>query len=105
MRAEDLQRPIMMHICKDGTITYRKRGEPVFNGRALPFFSVDTEEEAQDLQVMLCSLQYDTHPDLPPTEPWYRYWQFSGELDGIPEVTAKFRELYTRFKEQNSDQR
>lgn len=32
-------RPVMLHVCKDGTVSYRMPGEPVFNGVALPVFS------------------------------------------------------------------
>lgn len=91
--AQDLERPVMLHVCKDGTITFRRRGQPVFNGRALAFFSVETEEEAQTLQVLMCSAQYGEHPDLP-GETWYRRWQFSGELDGLPEICDDFAKAY-----------
>ena len=91
--ALDLERPIKLHVCKDGTITYRSAGEPVFNGRALPFFSVETVEEAQQLQVLFCALQHGEHPDLP-GQSWYRRGQFAGEIDDIPELADLFRKGY-----------
>ena len=78
---EDLARPVKLHVCKDGTITYRRPPQPVFNGVALAFFSVETEEEAKALQVLMCAAQYCEHPDLP-GQTWYRRWQFTGEIDG-----------------------
>lgn len=91
--SQDLERPVMLHVCKDGTITFRRHGQPVFNGMALPFFSVESEEEAQTLQVLMCSAQYGEHPDLP-GQTWYRRSQFSGEIDGIPEVCEDFAKAY-----------
>ena len=44
-------RAIMIDICKDGTISFRNRGSRAFNGKALPVFSVDTEQEANSIQV------------------------------------------------------
>lgn len=62
---EDLSRPILLHCCKDGTITCRARGEPIFNGVALPVFSVADRDEAEQLVLMCCKRQYDEHPNFP----------------------------------------
>lgn len=67
---EDLSRPIIIHVCKDGTISYRRRTEPVFNGRALPVFSVDTEQQAQDIQLRFGRLQHRAHRQMP-GKSWY----------------------------------
>ena len=64
-------RPIKLHICRDGTISYRRDGEPVLNGVALPVFSVDTEEQAKSIQVRFGRQQYTEHPDQP-GRPWYK---------------------------------
>ena len=98
IRREDLARPIKLHVCKDGTITYRKVGQPVFNGLALPFFSVDNEQHAEALQILLCALQYVRHPDQPERE-WYKHWQFGGELEDIPELADEFRRTYVKMLE------
>ena len=75
-----LDKEVLLDVCRDGTITFRKIGEPIFNGKALPFFSVDTVERARELQILLCKAQYEEHPKLP-GQVWYRYHQFGGELD------------------------
>jgi len=45
-------RPVLIDISTDGTITYRRRGEPPI--RAFPIFSVSSEDEARRLQTYLC---------------------------------------------------
>lgn len=84
-------RRFMLHVCKDGTVTYRDTavGEKVFNGRALPVFSVDTVEEAKQIQIRFCRLQYGSHP-LMPGRPWYKLNEFSGELEDLDRVTKMF---------------
>jgi hypothetical protein len=69
---EDMRRPFMLHICKDGTISYRNaaKRERVFNGVALPVFSVETEEQAKAIQVRFGRRQYGEHP-LMPGRIWY----------------------------------
>lgn len=59
----DLGRRWMLHVCKDGTVTYRDTsvGAPVFNGAALPVFSVDTAARAEALIVRFCRKQYNSH--------------------------------------------
>ena len=81
-----LLRPIMIHICKDGTISYRHPYEPVFNLAALPVFSVSTVQQAKDIQVMFGVKQYIAHPDMP-GQPWYRWTNFSGEVEALEDVT------------------
>lgn len=98
---EDLSRPVMIHICKDGTISYRQHGEPVFNGVALPVFSVDTVEEAHSLQVLCGSAQWEEHPQMP-GKTWYRLsahgFPHVLELDQLPRVAELFRERYKLIK-------
>lgn len=92
-------RPIMIHVCKDGTVSYRdKRTKTkVFNGRALPVFSVDTVEQAEQIQIRFCRLQYGSHPEAKPntgTDKWYTLTVFSGELEDLDRVTAEFVAFY-----------
>jgi hypothetical protein len=96
-------RRFMLHVCKDGTVTYRDKsiGEKVFNGSALPVFSVDTADEAKWIQVRFCKLQYESHP-LMPGKPWYKMFPFSGELDDLDRVRSLFAECYKRMKERNA---
>lgn len=91
----NLSRPILIHCCRDGTITYRTRQERVFNSVALPVFSVNSEEEAKALQVRFCSRQHKEHPKLK-GKPWYVLPNFGGEVDDLAGVTARFSEWYAK---------
>src|SRR5258706_5281352 len=88
----ELDRPVLIHVCKDGTISYRTRAEPVFNGRALPVFSVDTEEQARAVQVRFGRRQYGEHPDLP-GRPWYRWTDFDGDVEKLDDVSRAICEF------------
>lgn len=99
----NFDRPIMIHICKDGTISYRdKRTKTkVFNGRALPVFSVDTVYDAKQLQVRFGRLQYGPHPEAKAhtgTLNWYKLNDFGGELEDLDGVTEMFAAFYARRK-------
>lgn len=96
-RNHHLSRPILLDLCKDGTVTYRSQGEPSFNGMALPVFSVDTAEQAEAIQVRFCRRQYASHPRLL-GKPWYRWTDFSGELDDMQAVTEAMHEFYVHLK-------
>jgi hypothetical protein len=72
-RSDDLSREYIIHICHDRTFTIRKKGEPVFNGVALPVFSTDTLEQAKSLQMLHCKRNLVEHPDLP-GQPWMRFF-------------------------------
>lgn len=91
-------RPIMLHVCKDGTLTYRDKTkrEKVFNGVALPVFSVDTVEEAQRIQTHFCSLQYTRHPHKNGPEKWYVVSPmiFRGELEDLDRVMVEFAKFW-----------
>lgn len=76
----NLSRPILIHVCKDGTISYRTRKQKVFNGRALPICSVETEKDAQSLQIRFGSRQWTEHPQMR-GKIWYR---LSVLPDGMP---------------------
>lgn len=103
---EAYDRRFMIHVCKDGTVTYRDKsiGEKVFNGRALPVFSVDTADEAERIRVRFCKLQYGHHP-LMPGKPWYKLNEFSGELEDLDRVRNMFAEFYKDMKERNAKRR
>ena len=93
-------RRYMIHVCKDGTVTYRDAvvGEKVFNGRALPVFSVDTIEEAIAIQIRFCRLQYGSHPRMP-GKPWYKLNEFSGELEDLDRVRTMFAQFHKERRE------
>lgn len=97
----ELDRPVIIHVCKDRTLSFRTKDEPVFNGVALPVFSVDTRAEAEMLVTAVGSLQYEEHPQLP-GKPWRKIsveFKQHLELDDLPYVAAKLRDVYTRMKE------
>jgi hypothetical protein len=93
MKREDFKRPIVIYICKDGTISYRHKSEPVFNGRALPVFTVDTVDQAKAVQARFGRLQYGEHPQQPGL-PWYRWTDFGGEVEDLDGVSDAIREFY-----------
>ena len=100
-----MSRAVYIHCCKDRTLTYRTKGQPVFNGVALPVFSVDTEEEAKDLITLVSRAQYEEHPQLP-GQVWYKI-TLSGDLDfkhaleieDLRAVTDKLESAYQHIKE------
>lgn len=92
----DFSRPVMIHVCKDGTISYRTKAEPVFNGVAMPVFSVDTIEQALDAQVMFGRKQYVDHPQLP-GRPWYKWTGFPGTVEALDKVTDRLREWFYKY--------
>ena len=101
----DLSRPILFHCCRDRTLTYRQPGEPVFNDIALPVFSVDTIEEAEELQILVCERVHVNHPAMP-NKPWYKIYMglgefgypFDLELDHLEQVTEDLRKVYKMIK-------
>lgn len=97
-----LNKEFKIHICQDGTLTYRHNSEQVFNGRALPCYSTDTREKAQELITLIGVVQYKEHPLLP-GQPWFVYPNFGGEVEDITKATAKFRymEELTQGKQKN----
>lgn len=90
---DHLSRRVLLHICQDGTVTYRVPPQKVFNGVALPFFSTDTVEQAKALQVILCKSQYIRHPKLP-NQPWYVFPGFAGSLEDMLRVAEIFAKQY-----------
>jgi hypothetical protein len=108
LRRDDLSRSVIVHVCKDRTLSYRQRGEPVFNGAALPAFSVDTEEEAEALLALVGSLCDAVHPLLPPGRPWLKLWNgVAGDkptldLPDLDEATDYLRSAYGRMRERQA---
>ena len=90
---DNLKRSILIHICKDGTLTYRTREQPVFNGAALPVFSVNTEKEAKTVILLASSRQKTSHPLLP-NEGWFVMNNFSNTLGGMDAASAKLQLCY-----------
>jgi hypothetical protein len=100
---ENLTRPILIDICLDGTLTYRAKKEKVFNGDALPIFSVNSKEEAKQLLVMCGSKQYQNHPLLP-NDPWYVLSSFSNDFDGLSDATEELKNMYNTNIQSNLTQ-
>lgn len=100
-----LDKPVLIHICKDKTLSYRRKHQPVFNKVALPVFSVHNEYEAEQLLLAVGRRQYTTHP-LMPDQPWFKI-TLAGPLDfktlldmeDLPAVEAKLLAAYNRVKE------
>jgi hypothetical protein len=56
--------------------------------RALPVFTVNSEEEARELQIALCRLQYDGRHTLT---------DFGGHFEDLEKATDTLRRAYERF--------
>ena len=98
---DHLSRAVMIHCCKDRTLSYRTRDEKVFNGRALPVFSVDTKEEAESLLTLVGCVQYERHP-LMPDRPWRKVNLAKNprllDLPDLDEVTAILQHAHGLMK-------
>jgi hypothetical protein len=73
MEHEIFKRPVIVHIGKDGTISYLNRAtmtQPVLVEALMPVYSVDTEEQAKQLQVIFGRLQYRDNTR-EPGKSWY----------------------------------
>lgn len=77
-----LEGKYLIHCCKDRTLTYRTKEQPIFNGVAIPVYSVDTQQEAEDLIILTCRKQYKEHP-LMRGKPWFKI-TLDGALDFKP---------------------
>lgn len=95
-----LDRAVLVDVCKDGTISYRERvkKEKRLNNAALPVYSVDTVEEARALQVHFGAKQYTEHPRQPGRE-WFVLPGFAGEIDALDNVSRCFDDFYRRVVE------
>lgn len=104
LNREHFKRPVFIHVCKDKTLSYRRAGQPIFNGAALPAFTVEDEAEAQALLVLVGRAQYEEHPLLP-RKTWYKI-TLDGDLDfkryldleDMDAVSAKLAERYALMK-------
>lgn len=87
----DLGRAVLIDICKDGSVSFRRRNsnDRRLNDAALPVFSVDTVEQARDLQVLFCTRQHEPHPF--DGRAWYVLPYFSGNISDLAEVADMFR--------------
>lgn len=91
--SDNYSRDIVIDCCKDGTLTYRTKAVPAFNGAALPVFTTNTEAEAKSLIVLLAKSQYTEHP-LQPGQTWYRLPDFGGEVEDLAKVSALLASHY-----------
>lgn len=97
-------RKAYLHLCKDGTISVRLAGKPVFNGIAFPVLECASEQEAMDVQVLTCKLQHNPHPDMAAGTPWYKLASgpfplgFSGEYEDVVKVESYLRECLVRVR-------
>ena len=107
LQKNDLARPVKIHICKDRTLSYRRLGEPIFNDVALPVFSVESEQEADDLFLLVGTRQYELHPNPRfkhnETTGWMKLFNRTAcdrqylELDDLDEIADYLRGVYPRI--------
>ena len=102
MRGRDrdlLEKKILIHVCKDRTLSYRNRLQPIFNGVAIPIYSVDSVDEARSLIRLVSKAQYEEHP-LIPGDTWYKIDMGIGvvyldeDLHQLGDVQRKLHEGY-----------
>lgn len=102
-------RPIKIHCCKDRTLTYRNKLQPIFNKVALPVFSVNSVDEARQLIALVSNRQYDEHP-LNPGDTWWKIDMgpnihlFDDPVTQLPEVTKKLAAAYELMLSHKADQ-
>jgi hypothetical protein len=101
---DDLDRHVLIHICKDKTLSYRTRKQPIFNKVAIPVFSVNSNKEARSLLMLVGRQQYTEHP-LMPGQPWFKMtlpgsldYQEHLELSDLEEVAVRLRERYALIR-------
>ena len=99
----NLSRNILIHVCRDKTLSYRTRDEAIFNGVAIPVYSVNSKKEARELIVAVGRAQYDEHPLLP-GQVWYKItldgsldFQRYLEVDDLVDVAVKLDKTYQRL--------
>lgn len=94
----DLSREIKIHVCKDRTLSYRNRLQPIFNKVALPVFSVNNVDEARELIPLVSNRQYEEHP-LIPGDTWWKIdlgpTKHFLEVEDLPLVTEKLQKAYS----------
>lgn len=86
----------VIQVCKDRTLTYRRDDEPIFNKVAKPVYVVNDEEVASSLVVLLGSVQYEEHPQLP-GEVWRKInveFKQHLEREDLDYVTVKVAEAH-----------
>lgn len=107
---EDLDRKILIHVCKDRTLTYRNRLQPIFNGVAIPIFSVDSVDEARMLIRTVSVAQYEEHPQAP-GDTWYKISlgadvvYLDDDLHQLDDVKEKLRDAYEYMKAREAEDR
>lgn len=81
-------------------MSLRRRGEKNHDyPDALPAFSTDTEEQARDLQVIVCKLNYDGRYVVPGFSAEVDRLGPLGGVEAINGVTDKLRGWYRRITE------
>ena len=91
----NLTKPILIHVCKDRTLSYRNRRQPIFNEVALPVHSVADVNTARKLIKLVGERQYTEHP-LIPGDAWYKLPLGPAllylETTDLPACTAKLEQ-------------
>jgi hypothetical protein len=89
MKRDDLSRPILIDVSANGAVSIRDKGRPARG--MLPFFSVDTREDARSLISLHCKLARDGSGT---------YWLSDFEPDSLDSLDAAsdlFRASYARL--------
>jgi len=91
----NVSRPVLLYIGADGTVVHDRDILINFpaNERPMPFASVETEEEATALTVLMCECQPIAHMYVP-RKPWYTYRPFEGTFEEIQRAANDFETYY-----------
>jgi hypothetical protein len=108
MEHEIFKRPVIVHIGKDGTLSFLNRAtmkQPTLVEALMPVYSVDTEEQAKSLQAIFGRLQYRDNTR-EPGKPWYVLHRLSDgtmlmsrdppylQISDLPGITKQMHEWY-----------
>lgn len=109
MKTDLLDKTILIHVCKDRTLTYRNRLQPIFNGVAIPIYSVDTVDQARELIRLVSKAQWVEHP-LNPGDVWYKIdlgfdvTYLDDDLHQLKDVQEKLQSAHERLIQIKAEQ-
>jgi len=91
----NVSRPVLLYIGAEGTVVSNRDILINFpaNERPMPFASVETQEEATALTVLMCECQPIAHMHMP-RMPWYTYRPFGGSFEEIQRAANEFETYY-----------
>ena len=97
MHEDDMGREYRLDLGAGGELTYKHKSAKVDMNYGIPVFTVDTEKEAQSLQVHFGKLAYDGETYLIPG--------VTGQVEDLDRVEKMLKEHYdTKMKRRKDDE-